>query len=215
MRDRSSPASCGAGAPHRGAWGTRERPTRPTPPLAPPQSGTNGGCPWTRLTVVRLTSIGGGPPPPPPTKVTIVGNNGIYRWENLIRSLLVHELLGPSPPPPALLSSDVSLHRTLGAVQRSGLDEWFWVRVSDRPDPRLTTPRPRALFPPHSPPLNPPPPDAPPPPMPPPPPPQGASGQQLVGGVVGAQNRGVAPPPPCLVRPEPNATYLHCVDPRL
>ena len=29
---------------------------------------------------------------------------------------------------------------------------------------------------------------------PPPPPPQGASGQQLVGGVVGVQNRGVAPP---------------------
>ena len=28
----------------------------------------------------------------------------------------------------------------------------------------------------------------------PPPPPQGASGQQLVGGVVGVQNRGVAPP---------------------
>ena len=38
--------------------------------------------------------------------------------------------------------------------------------------------------PPHSPALNPP-----------PPPPQGASGQQLVGGVVGVQNRGVAPPP--------------------
>ena len=33
----------------------------------------------------------------------------------------------------------------------------------------------------------------PPPPMP-PPPPKGASGQQLVGGVVGVQNRGVAPP---------------------
>ena len=31
---------------------------------------------------------------------------------------------------------------------------------------------------------------------PPPPPPQGASGQQSVGGVVGVQNRGVAPPPP-------------------
>ena len=29
-----------------------------------------------------------------------------------------------------------------------------------------------------------------------PPPPQGASSQQLVGGVVGVQNRGVAPPPP-------------------
>ena len=28
------------------------------------------------------------------------------------------------------------------------------------------------------------------------PPPQGASGRQLVGGVVGVQNRGVAPPPP-------------------
>ena len=30
--------------------------------------------------------------------------------------------------------------------------------------------------------------------LPEPPPPQGASGQQLVGGVVGVQNRGVAPP---------------------
>ena len=53
---------------------------------------------------------------------------------------------------------------------------------------------------PESPHLDPPPTDPPrappPPPMPPPPspPPQGASGQQLVGGVVGVQNRGVAPP---------------------
>ena len=42
------------------------------------------------------------------------------------------------------------------------------------------------------------------PPPPPPPPPQGASGQQLVGGVVGVQNRGVAPPPralPCVTFP--------------
>ena len=48
------------------------------------------------------------------------------------------------------------------------------------------------------PPLIDPPPNRPslnPPPIP-PPPPQGASGQQLVGGVVGIQNRGVAPPPP-------------------
>ena len=34
----------------------------------------------------------------------------------------------------------------------------------------------------------------------PPPPPQGASGQHLVGGVVGVQNRGVAPPPPWVWR---------------
>ena len=32
----------------------------------------------------------------------------------------------------------------------------------------------------------------------PPPPPPGASGKQLVGGVLGVQNRGVAPPPPVL-----------------
>ena len=43
------------------------------------------------------------------------------------------------------------------------------------------------------PPIAPPRPPPPPPPMP-PPPPKGASGQQLVGGVVGVQNRGVAPP---------------------
>ena len=35
------------------------------------------------------------------------------------------------------------------------------------------------------------------PPPPSPPSPPGAFGQQLVGGVVGVQNRGVAPPPPC------------------
>ena len=35
----------------------------------------------------------------------------------------------------------------------------------------------------------------------PPPPPQGASGQQLVGGAVGDQNRGVAPPSEALVTP--------------
>ena len=51
--------------------------------------------------------------------------------------------------------------------------------------------------PPPAPPIPPPAPPIPPPfalPEPPPPRPQGASGQQLVGGVVGVQNRGVAPP---------------------
>ena len=57
---------------------------------------------------------------------------------------------------------------------------------------RLDPPQPTLLDPP---PISPPPdPPLPCPPPPPPPPPQGASGQQLVGGVVGVQNRGVAPP---------------------
>ena len=53
--------------------------------------------------------------------------------------------------------------------------------------PEAPTPAP-PIPPPHSPSLNAPPPM--------PPPPKGASGQQLVGGVVGVQNRGVAPPWP-------------------
>ena len=60
-----------------------------------------------------------------------------------------------------------------------------------------TTPAPPPTWTPPQPLLYPPPPFAlPEPPLrcPPPPPPQGASGQQLVGGVVGVQNRGVAPP---------------------
>ena len=54
----------------------------------------------------------------------------------------------------------------------------------NRPPPPAGTALPGA--PPRPPPPRPPPP--------PPPPPQGASGRQLVGGVVGVQNRGVAPP---------------------
>ena len=54
-------------------------------------------------------TVGGGGvplpgPPPPQTKVTIVGKNEIYNWENLIGPFLVHKLLGPRPPPsPPLL----------------------------------------------------------------------------------------------------------------
>ena len=40
------------------------------------------------------------PSPPPQTKVTIVGKNEIHNRENLVRSLLVHQVLGPKPPPP-------------------------------------------------------------------------------------------------------------------
>ena len=47
-----------------------------------------------------LYTIGGGVPPLQ-TEVTIVGNNEIYRWENLVGPFLVHKLLGPRPPPPA------------------------------------------------------------------------------------------------------------------
>ena len=52
------------------------------------------------------------------------------------------------------------------------------------PPPQPTLPEPPPPSPLLDPPSN----------APPPPPPQGASGQQLVGGVVGVQNRGVAPP---------------------
>ena len=40
-------------------------------------------------------------PPPPRTKVTITGDNPIYRRENLIGPFLVHKCLGPRPPPRA------------------------------------------------------------------------------------------------------------------
>ena len=73
------------------------------------------------------------------------------------------------------------------------------------PPPPTTTPKlphldppPPPTDPPGAPPSYTPPPFAlpePPPPPDPPPHPQGASGQQIVGGVVGVQNRGVAPPP--------------------
>ena len=78
------------------------------------------------------------------------------------------------------------------------------------PDPPGTPPLPAPLIPPpHLPFLNPP--------LKcprPPPPPQGASGQPLVGGVVGVQNRGVAPPPP-VASPIPyarplNSPFLKC-----
>ena len=41
-------------------------------------------------------------PPPfsPQTKETIVGQNEIYRRENVVGLLLVRKLLGPRPPPP-------------------------------------------------------------------------------------------------------------------
>ena len=55
----------------------------------------------------------GVPPPWIPlhqTKVTIVGTNKIYNWENLVEPSLVHKLLGPRPPPPPPpLSSNTSL----------------------------------------------------------------------------------------------------------
>ena len=34
-------------------------------------------------------------PPPPQTKVTIVGKNEIYHWQNLVPPFLVHNFLGP------------------------------------------------------------------------------------------------------------------------
>ena len=38
-------------------------------------------------------------PPPPQTKVTTVGTNEIYYWENLVGPFLVHKPLVPDPPP--------------------------------------------------------------------------------------------------------------------
>ena len=65
------------------------------------------------------------------------------------------------------------------------------------PPPPPNTPNHLTWTPPPNPPSRSPPPPPSPlldPPSNPPPPPQGASGQQSVGGVVGVQNRGVAPP---------------------
>ena len=47
-------------------------------------------------------------PPPLQTKVTIVGKNEIYHWENLVGPFLVHTLL-PLPPPPPLFESSLPL----------------------------------------------------------------------------------------------------------
>ena len=53
-----------------------------------------------------LKTEGGGPSskiPPPLTKVTIVGKNEIYNWENLVGPFLARKPFGsqtPSPPPP-------------------------------------------------------------------------------------------------------------------
>ena len=101
----------------------------------------------------RLTAIEGAPPPPrtPPlqTKVTIVGKNEIYRWENFVGPFLLHTLLGPSPPSLPLLSSNTSLQewgggggippRVLsgGEMPCSKLVRSFWERERDFPPPRV------------------------------------------------------------------------------
>ena len=41
-----------------------------------------------------------GPAPRLQTKMTIVGNNEIYNWENLSGPFMVYKLLGPGPPLP-------------------------------------------------------------------------------------------------------------------
>ena len=40
-----------------------------------------------------------GAPPPPKTKVTIVGQNEISSWGNVVGPFLVHKILGPNPLP--------------------------------------------------------------------------------------------------------------------
>ena len=95
-------------------------------------------------------------------------------------------LCPPSPPPPKSPHLDPPPPTTT-----PNCPTWTPPPPTDppggpHPSPSYTPP------PPPSPSLNPPSNAAPPPP--PPPPPQGASGQQLVGGVVGVQNRRVAPP---------------------
>ena len=80
-----------------------------------------------------------------------------------------------------------------GAVRTVGSRLGRIPNCSEVPDP----PPPPGNRPPRCPSQTPPPSQPPPPkppPLPAPPPPQGAFGRQLVGGVVGVQNRGVAPP---------------------
>ena len=93
---------------------------------------------------------------------------------------------GSLPPPP---QHPKSPHLDTPPPTTPNCPTWTPPPQPTLPEP--PPPQPLQYPPPHSPSLNPalqlPPP-------PPPPPPQGASGQQLVGGVVGVQNRGVAPP---------------------
>ena len=50
-----------------------------------------------------------GSPPPPRTKVTIVGKNEIYRWENRAVPFFGHNLLPPPPLPPVWYSPPCSV----------------------------------------------------------------------------------------------------------
>ena len=50
-------------------------------------------------------------PPPPETKVSIVGKNEVYHWENLVGPFLLYNFLAPRTPPPPL-SSNAHLPRT-------------------------------------------------------------------------------------------------------
>ena len=71
------------------------------------QGGGGGSPPWTPPPPLDPLP----PPPSPPrsskspappllTKVTILEKNGIYRWENLVRSFLLHKFFWVPRPPP-------------------------------------------------------------------------------------------------------------------
>ena len=79
-------------------------------------------CPIPRAYLEYWKIKGGSPKtpsPPPKTRVTIVGKNGIFKREHLVRPFLVRKLLGPRPPPPPLKPS--TLRPVLISVQGNGL----------------------------------------------------------------------------------------------
>ena len=74
-------------------------PDPPPPPPTPPFS-TAPAIPAAVQSLRRVMTLAR-VAPPPQTKETIVGQNAIYRRENLIGPFLVHNFLGARPPPPA------------------------------------------------------------------------------------------------------------------
>ena len=90
------------------------------PAVTGERQGWQKGDFWTvstdhRMAVHRRRSPPALDPPPPTlqTKVTIVGKNESYHWENRVGPFLVHTLLGPRAP--SLFSSKTSLPPTVGS----------------------------------------------------------------------------------------------------
>ena len=76
------------------------------------------------------TQIFGSQTPPRKTKGTIVGNNEICRWENLVGPFLVHNILGPRPPPPP---SPPPLQHSPGADADGRRSHRRWLGLSHSP----------------------------------------------------------------------------------